>query len=477
MPRVQGIQGQQTSPHHAGGYITGAQPQQGASAQPTPMPIPRPVGEPGSHVQPHHIPQAHAQQSSPAFGTTSLTPAVVSAPMQTTTYGRQSSLPARRDYGLPPARRSGLLRTMVILLIGVILFIPGYYLVTQFWNPSISLPQLSGGQQAPVIQNASLSSITNKGVVVSWETDKPTNAQVMVCDPTGFCTWTDLKEPLVTSHWMPIDNLKASTTYHLTLLSKDADGKEASLEKDLTTLAQTDTTPPNITEIDVPGIDETSATITWITDEPATSQVKYGLADTYGKISELDEQLTTNHTITLTGLETDKLYHYRVISKDIGGNETISSVDNTLNTLAPVPVGVEIGNRAPDFTLETVDGNKISLKDLKGKKVIINFWATWCGPCVEELPYFQDITTTWQGDDLAILAINLEESVSTAQAFLENEQFTFTILLDSLGSTGKKYKVGSIPNTFFLDRNGIIRETLEGRFDSQAAIEDIIRSL
>jgi peroxiredoxin len=403
-------------------------------------------------------------------------PAVVNAPLPTTTYGRQSSIPARRDYALPPARRSGLLKTIIALLIGVILFIPGYYVVTQLWNPSFSVPQLSGGQ-VPTISNAVLSSITDTGVTVSWETDKPTNAQVMVCDPTGFCTWTDLKEPLVTSHRMPIDNLKADTTYHLTLLSKDADGKEASTEKDVSTLAQSDTTPPAITEIDVPTIDETIAKITWITDEPSTSQVKYGLANTYGKTSDINEELTTNHSVTLTGLESDTLYHYRVISKDISGNETTASVDNTLKTLAPLPVGIEIGNRAPDFTLETVDGEKTSLKELKGKKVVINFWATWCGPCVEEMPYFQDIATTWQGDDLVIIAINVEESTSTVKAFLENEPFTFTILLDSLGATSKKCEVSGIPKTFFIDDLGIVRDFKQTSFDSQVEIEDIIKSL
>ena len=462
------MQGQQTRPLHAGGYITGAQAKQG-TPQSIPMPIPRPVGEPGSHDQLHRTSQAQVQQPASAFGTTS------PAPVQTTTYGRQTSIPARRDYGLPP-ERSGLLKTMVALLIGVILFIPGYYLVTQVWNPSISLPQISGGQTL-TIQNASLSSITDTGVTVSWETDKPTTAQVQICDPTGFCTWTDLKEPLVTSHWIPVDNLEASTTYKLTLLSKDASGEEASLEKGVTTLAQNDTTPPNITEIDVPGMDEKSATITWVTDEPATSQVKYGLADTYGKTSEIDEVLTTSHTVTLTGLGTETLYHYKVISKDISGNETVSSVDNTLQTLAPIPVGVEIGNRAPDFTLEAVDGKKISLKEFKGKKVIINFWATWCEPCVEEMPYFQDITTTWQGDDLAIIAINVEESSSTVKAFLEDNQFTFTLLLDSVGATSKNYEVEGIPQTFFIDDKGIIRDFRKVSFASKAEIEDLIKAL
>ena len=179
------------------------------------------------------------------------------------------------------------------------------------------------------------------------------------------CATRSTPEPTPTATLVPTEPIE-SVGATATPLPSDTPAPTA-------TLAQTDTTPPAITEINVPSIDETSATITWTTDEPATSQVKYGLEDTYGKTSDIDEQLTTSHTVTLTGLKTDTVYHYRVISNDISGNETISAVDNTLKTPAPIPIGVEIGNRAPDFTLETVDGNEISLKELKGKKVIINF--------------------------------------------------------------------------------------------------------
>lgn len=386
-----------------------------------------------------------------------------------------------REYGAPRPKQGAMLRTMLVILVGVILFIPGYYIVTQVWKPSISLPQnisvprLSLGERPPVIQNAQLSSITDTGAIVTWETDKPTNAQVMVCDPSGFCTWTELQKPLVTSHWVPIHNLKASTAYHLTLISKNANDKEVSLEKELTTLAQADTTSPTVTEVSA-SREETSATITWITDEPATSQVEYGLSGTYGKTSQLDKQLTTSHSVALTVLEPDTLYHFKVKSTDAGGNEA-SSQDNTLKTQALLPIGPNVGNRAPDFTLQTVDGKEVSLKSLRGKKVVINFWATWCGPCVGELPYFQDITRTWKENELVILAINLEENVSTVRNFLAGERFTFPVLLDTEGAVGKRYNVSSIPRTFFIDRDGIIRETKQSSFPNLAAIEELIKSL
>ncbi|MBM3183109.1 MAG: TlpA family protein disulfide reductase, partial [Chloroflexi bacterium] len=107
----------------------------------------------------------------------------------------------------------------------------------------------------------------------------------------------------------------------------------------------------------------------------------------------------------------------------------------------------------------------------------LNFWATWCGPCVGEMPYFQDITRTWNADEVVILAINLEENASTVKNFLAGERFTFTILLDTEGAVGKRYEVSSIPRTFFIDRDGIIRETKQGSFPNRAAIEEIIRSL
>jgi len=416
------------------------------------------------------------------MGAATAAPSVVNYPVPSRASQGDFRLPATRGYAIPAPRKGGLLRTLLTLLISITLFISGYFVVTQVWKPSISLlqnisaPRLSLGEKPATIKNAQLSSITDTGAIVTWETDKPTSAQVMVCDPDGFCTWSELQAPLVTSHWVPLHNLKASTTYHLTLLSKDANGKEASLEKELTTLAQADTTPPTVTEVSVSKTEETGATITWVTNEPATSQVEYGPSETYGKTSQLDKQLNTNHSITLTGLEPNTLYHFKVKSTDANGNEA-SSQANTLKTQASLPIGPNIGNRAPDFTLKTADGKEMSLKSLRGKKVVLNFWATWCGPCVGEMPYFQDITRTWNADEVVILAINLEENASTVKNFLAGERFTFTTLLDTEGTVGKRYEVSSIPRTFFIDRDGIIRETKQGIFPNMAAIEEIIRSL
>jgi len=482
VPRPQAVLGtiQQS---YSGGYITGARAQQGYAVQSVPVPIPHAVNKPDSYSQSPATPRVSAQQPlAPAMGTAIAAPAAVNYPVPSRAFQGDSRSLAARGYAIPAPRTGGMLRTLLALLISVTLFITGYYIITQVWKPAISLPQnistprLSFGEKPATIKNVQLSSITDTGAIVTWETDKPTSAQVIVCDPSGFCTWTELQAPLVTKHWVPLHNLKASTTYHLTLLSKDANGKEASLEKELTTLAQSDTTPPILTEVSASKIEETSVTITWATNEPATSQVEYGLSETYGKTSPLDNQMTTSHSVILTGLEPNTLYHFKVKSTDASGNEA-TSLDNTLRTQASLPVGPKIGNRAPDFTLKTINGEEISLKSLRGKKVVLNFWATWCSPCVGEMPYFQDITRTWKEDELVVLAVNLEENISTVRNFLAGERFTFTILLDIEGAVGSRYDVSSIPRTFFIDREGIIRETKQGSFPNLAAIEELIRSL
>jgi peroxiredoxin len=118
--------------------------------------------------------------------------------------------------------------------------------------------------------------------------------------------------------------------------------------------------------------------------------------------------------------------------------------------------GTAIGNKAPDFSLQTPEGEKISLSDFQGRAVIVNFWATWCPPCRAEMPEFQKLYAPNQ-DKLTILAINLQEpNVDGILAFKEELGFSYPILLDPDALVKKKYNVFTQPVTYFIDRNGII---------------------
>ncbi|SMB92478.1 Peroxiredoxin [Desulfonispora thiosulfatigenes DSM 11270] len=136
---------------------------------------------------------------------------------------------------------------------------------------------------------------------------------------------------------------------------------------------------------------------------------------------------------------------------------TIVEVDKTSSFL-------EEGSKAADFTWKNVDGNNIKLSDFEGKPVILNFWASWCSPCKSEMP---DIEAYYNmnKEEVNILAINLtvsEKSVEEIARFLQANKYTFPVILDDKGLVAQKYFVRSIPTTYFIDANGVIKKIYTG---------------
>lgn len=121
-----------------------------------------------------------------------------------------------------------------------------------------------------------------------------------------------------------------------------------------------------------------------------------------------------------------------------------------------VGTGIAEGAKAPDFELKTLDGKQVKLSDLQGKKVILNFWATWCPPCKAEMPemqkYYEEIDS-----DVVILAVNIDPQLNV-QEFVDENHITFPIPLDEEDEVNTIYQVISIPTTYFIDTKGIIRE-------------------
>ncbi|CAK6473524.1 redoxin domain-containing protein [Peribacillus castrilensis] len=120
--------------------------------------------------------------------------------------------------------------------------------------------------------------------------------------------------------------------------------------------------------------------------------------------------------------------------------------------------GLKIGAKAPNFSLKTLDGKQVELSDYEGKKVMLNFWATWCPPCKKEMPDMEKYTQQ-AGDDVVVLAVNIDPE-NDVQAFVKDNGITFTIPLDSQSAknpVNERYKILSIPTTYFIDKKGIIR--------------------
>ncbi|WP_085508504.1 redoxin domain-containing protein [Thalassobacillus devorans] len=125
------------------------------------------------------------------------------------------------------------------------------------------------------------------------------------------------------------------------------------------------------------------------------------------------------------------------------------------------PKGIQEGEQAPDFELETVDGETIRLSDLKGKKVFLNFWATWCPPCKEEMPEMQKFHEEF-GDEVEIVAVNVtttETSVDDVQKYLEQEGYTFQVPLDKRNQVSSEYQAITIPTTYFIGTDGTVQQS------------------
>lgn len=120
-----------------------------------------------------------------------------------------------------------------------------------------------------------------------------------------------------------------------------------------------------------------------------------------------------------------------------------------------------IGKPAPDFVLSNREGDQVRLSDLRGKKVLLNFWATWCVPCRVEIPGLRSMYDRLQGDDFEFLAI-ASESPDKVERFIQDNPMNYPVLLDTTGHVANLYDVRVYPGFVFIDENGIIQEIDHG---------------
>lgn len=167
--------------------------------------------------------------------------------------------------------------------------------------------------------------------------------------------------------------------------------------------------------------------------------------------------------IVLIGLAAFNLYQDRKKVTDIG--ETGIAVSNDKN-------GIAVGEKAPDFQVETIGGKKVKLSDYRGKKVFLNFWATWCPPCKAEMPHMQSF---YEGkpENVEILAVNLEESASKAKDFADQYRLDFPVLLDRSGAVAEVYDIYTIPTTYVLNEDGTVHQKIIGPMD-EAMMNNLI---
>jgi peroxiredoxin len=121
-----------------------------------------------------------------------------------------------------------------------------------------------------------------------------------------------------------------------------------------------------------------------------------------------------------------------------------------------------VGKPAPDFDLELLDGKRFRLAEAKGKVVILDFWATWCGPCLQAMPQVEKVAREVEGQGVQLVAVNLQETADQIKTMLERHKLTMAVALDSDGIVANKYKAVAIPQTVVVNRDGTIARLFVG---------------
>ncbi|RLQ96750.1 peroxiredoxin family protein [Falsibacillus albus] len=133
--------------------------------------------------------------------------------------------------------------------------------------------------------------------------------------------------------------------------------------------------------------------------------------------------------------------------------------------------GLKKGSKAPDFRLQTIDGKFANLSDFKGKKVILNFWATWCPPCQAEIPhmvkFYNEKAEKLNFQIVAVNLTSLDKGQDKVKSFVKDYHMPFPVLLDAKGEIGKEYGAFAIPTSYILDEKGIIQEKIVGPMDEE----------
>lgn len=156
----------------------------------------------------------------------------------------------------------------------------------------------------------------------------------------------------------------------------------------------------------------------------------------------------------------------------------ISADQEGVSTAGVIPAPRE-GFLAPDFTLQSTEGETISLSELQGQAVLVNLWATWCPPCRAEMPAMQKMYTEYKDQGFIVLALDMtyQDDASAVVPFADNHGLTFPILLEETGSVAGAYELRSLPSSFFIGRDGIIHEVVIGGPMSEALLRTRIESI
>ncbi len=139
---------------------------------------------------------------------------------------------------------------------------------------------------------------------------------------------------------------------------------------------------------------------------------------------------------------------------------------------------LKVGQPAPDFTVPDLSGQPVTLQSYKGKKVVMmDFWATWCGPCRMSMPGLQELADKFKGQDLEILSVNQGETADQVSQFINRQKYTFHVVLDQDQAIANKYSVQAIPTLVIIDKNGVVQWLSVGYSKNEDDLRELVEKL
>jgi peroxiredoxin len=151
----------------------------------------------------------------------------------------------------------------------------------------------------------------------------------------------------------------------------------------------------------------------------------------------------------------------------------------TVKPFVDTATSAAIGQPAPNFLLKTLDGKSVSLADLRGRPVIVNFWASWCNPCRKEFPLLKATLAKYHLDKLAVVGVSFQDIDSDARHFAAQQHSNWPLAVDSTGAAAKVYGVRAAPTTFFIDPDGKLADEVYGQLpggkDLQQSLDKILQ--
>ncbi len=145
-------------------------------------------------------------------------------------------------------------------------------------------------------------------------------------------------------------------------------------------------------------------------------------------------------------------------------------VSGCLSFSTPLPA-LDGAEPVPDITLPTPDGEMLSLSDYQGQVIFLNFWGTYCPPCVAELPDIQNVYEALQDQNFVVIGLNVEEKPEKVKAFITEHHITFPIIISPDATVNPLYQLKRMPTTWFIDREGILRGKIEGQMSEDMALK------